>query len=86
MPIFTLKEQYFTLPEWFDWDQIFYFADAGNETQFHLDIERIMRNKTDIFLKTRNVLENAEIFNWQTNVPFDIYMMSYEFEFVTLHH
>jgi len=76
VPIFTLEGQYQAQPEWYDWSQISYFADVRNETQFLADIEKIMNNKTDIMLKTQNILANMDLFNWQTNVPFDIYMVS----------
>lgn len=85
VPIFTRKLQYAGQPQWYDWSKISYFADADNKTQFVEDIEKILSNKTDIKIKTRNLLENTDLFNWRTNVPFDIYMVStcsqFEFEF-----
>jgi len=86
VPIFTLKRHYQAQPEWYDWSQISYFADVQNKTQFLADIEKIMSNKTDIMLKTQNILANMDLFNWQTNVPFDIYMVSSKFECVSLFH
>jgi hypothetical protein len=35
-----------------------------------------MKNKTDIIVKTQNVRDNMDLFNWETNVPFDVYMVS----------
>jgi len=76
VPIFTLEGQYQAQPEWYDWSQISYFADVKNENKFLADIGKIMNNKTDIMLKTQHILANMDLFNWQTNVPFDIYMVS----------
>ena len=86
VPIFTLKGQYEAQPLWYDWSQISYFADVKNKTQFLSDIDKIMSNKTDIMLKTQNILANMDLFNWQTNVPFDIYMVSSKFECNSLFH
>eukprot|EP00979_Chaetoceros_neogracilis_P015493 scaffold6015_cov278-Chaetoceros_neogracile.AAC.12 len=74
VPIFTLKPQYKSQPDWYDWDTISYFANVENKTTFFADIDKIMSNKTDIMVKTKNVLENRDLFDWHTNVPFDIYM------------
>lgn len=76
VPIFTLKPQYRSQPEWYDWSKLSYFADVENKTQFLSDIDEIMSNRTDIMVKTRNLLENKDLFDWQTNVPFDVYMVS----------
>ena len=69
----------------FEQDTVSHFADAENKTQVLEDIEKILSNKTDVMIKTWNLLENMDLFNWRTNVPFDIYMVrtcsECEFEF-----
>ncbi len=76
IPVFTLKDQYHAQPDWYKWDMISYFADVRNETKFLDDIDNMMSNKTDIIAKTQHVRDNMDLFNWQTNVPFDVYMVS----------
>ena len=76
VPVFTLKEHYHCQPDWYKWDILSYFADVRNETKFLEDIDNMTKNKTDIIIKTQNVRDNMDLFNWKTNVPFDIYMVS----------
>lgn len=76
VPVFTLKEHYHTQPEWYKWDMLSYFADVRNETKFLEDVDNMTKNKTDIIVKTQHVRDNMDLFNWKTNVPFDIYMVS----------
>ena len=79
VPVFTLKLQYEAQPEWYDWDKLSYFANVENKTEFLADLDKIMSNKTDIMVKTQNVLDNKDLFDWQTNIPFDVYMVSAAF-------
>ena len=53
-----------------------YFADVSSQDNFLRDIDKIMSNKTDIMVKTQNVRDNMDLFNFQTNVPFDVFMVS----------
>jgi hypothetical protein len=76
VPVFTLEGQYHAQESWYDWDKISYFSDVSNQTSFDRDVHRIMSNMTDIMIKTQNVRDNMDLFDWQTNVPFDVYMVS----------
>ena len=51
---------------------ISYFANVENKTDFLDHMDKNLSNKTDIMVKTKNVLENRDLFDWQTLVPFDI--------------
>ena len=72
VPVFTLKQQYAAQPDFYDWDMISYFANVENKTDFVDHMDKNLSNKTDIMVKTKNVLENRDLFDWQTLVPFDI--------------
>lgn len=74
VPVFTMHELYNSVPNWYDWDKISFFANVRNQTEFMRDLHEIMQNKSNILLKTKNVMENKDLFDWQTLVPFDIYM------------
>ena len=72
VPVFTLKVQYITQSDFYDWAMISYFANVENKTDFLDHMDKNLSNKTDIMVKTKNVLENRDLFDWQTLVPFDI--------------
>lgn len=72
VPVFTEKVQYFTMSDFYNWDMISYFANVENKTDFLSHMDKNLSNKTDIMVKTKNVLENRDLFDWQTLVPFDI--------------
>ena len=74
VPIFTMKGQYATVPSWFDWDKLSYFADIANETIFMSSIKQIMGDKEGYQLRHQNVLSNRELFDWVGGYPFDTYM------------
>ena len=72
VPVFTLKDQYKSQSDFYDWDKISYFANVSNETTFLEDMNKNLSNKTDMMVKTKNVLDNRDLFDWQTLVPFDV--------------
>jgi hypothetical protein len=74
VPIFTMKEQYTTVPDWFDWDKISYFADVTNKTSFLASVDRILADKEGYKTRLQNVLDNRDLFDWRTEAPFDTYM------------
>ena len=74
VPIFTQREQYGIHPDWFDWDQVSYFADVTNEASFMASIENIVADKKGYEERHRNVLANRVLFDWTTSIPFDMYM------------
>lgn len=74
VPIFTMKEQYTTAPDWFDWDKISYFADVRNKTLFLASINYIVADKEGYKTRLQNVLDNRALFDWHTEAPFDTYM------------
>jgi hypothetical protein len=76
VPVFTMHELYASVPNWYDWEKISYFANVQNQTEFLRDLNEIVQNKSNILLKVNSVMENRELFDWQTLVPFDVYMVS----------
>jgi hypothetical protein len=74
VPIFTMKEQYTTVPDWFDWDKISYFADVTNKTSFLASINSILADKEGYQTRLQNVLNDRDLFDWRTEAPFDTYM------------
>jgi hypothetical protein len=74
VPIFTMKEQYTTVPEWFDWDKISYFADVTNQTSFLASINSILADKKGYERRLQNILNDRDLFDWRTEAPFDTYM------------
>jgi hypothetical protein len=74
VPIFTMKQQYKTVPKWFDWDKISYFADVTNKTSFLASLDSIMADKEGYKMRLQNVLDNRDLFDWHTESPFDTYM------------
>jgi hypothetical protein len=74
VPIFTMKQQYTTVPDWFDWDKISYFADVTNKTSFLASINDILADKEGYKTRLQNVLDNRDLFDWRTEAPFDTYM------------
>lgn len=76
VPVFTMNIQYEAVPDWFKWEKISYFAnvEGRNMTLFNGSMNVILNNKTDIAVKTQNVVENMDLFDWKTGVPFDVYM------------
>ena len=74
IPIFTLREQFEIHPSWIDWKQISYFASVENSTVFKTTMDEILKDKEGIQRKNQAVLENMELFDFTTLVPFDTYM------------
>lgn len=72
VPVFTENIQYFTQSDFYNWGMISYFANVENETEFLDHMDKNLSNKTDIMVKTQHVLENRDLFDWQTLVPFDV--------------
>ena len=74
VPIFTFKEQYDVLPDWFDWDKVSYFANVSSKESFLADVDKIMGDKKTYQEKLKQVLANRDLFDWETPIPFDTYM------------
>jgi hypothetical protein len=74
VPIFTMKEQYSTVPDWFDWDKLSYFADVTNKSSFLASINSILADKEGYQMRLQNVLNDRDLFDWRTEAPFDTYM------------
>lgn len=75
VPIFTMKEQYTTVPDWFDWDKISYFADVtSNQSSFLASIDSILADKEGYQKRLQNILNDRDLFDWRTEAPFDTYM------------
>lgn len=57
-----------------------YFIRMGehaNEESFHRQLGVILGDKTKIEEKTKHVLDNQDLFYWDTLVPFDTYSIVY---------
>jgi hypothetical protein len=78
IPIFTRKQQYDAQAEFIDWNHISYFADISQEQSFLQDIHRIMADKVGYIQKQQNVMANRDLFDWETTIPFDMFMYKLE--------
>lgn len=75
VPIFTSKEQFDLMPPWFDWEHLSYFVPVANKTSFLRSLSKILAEDKSIYqTKLNNVLENSDLFDWETPIPFDTYM------------
>lgn len=74
VPIFTMKEQYEVLPDWIRWDDFSYFADVNDKQNFLRTLDEIVHDKALYQEKLANLMANRDLFDWQTQVPFDTYM------------
>jgi len=82
IPIFTLKEQYFSHQNFIDWDMLGYFIGMGesgaDQHSFTNQLSFILDDKTLLQRKTEIVLENRDLFDWDTITPFDTYMYKFQ--------
>jgi hypothetical protein len=76
VPIFTLREQYHVLPDWFDWERISYFMDMRTlkEPTFVRELSAILNDTKTYQRKLDLVLANRHLFDWTGLYPFDTYM------------
>jgi Exostosin family len=74
VPIFTHQKQFDLMPEWIDWSQLSYFADVTDKTTFLSSLHTILEDKEVSERKLQNVVQNSELFDWETPIPFDTYM------------
>eukprot|EP00977_Amphora_coffeiformis_P008953 scaffold2029_cov181-Amphora_coffeaeformis.AAC.2 len=74
VPVFTMKEQYDVLPDWIRWDDFSYFADVNNKESFLQTLDEIISDTALYEQKYAALMENRELFDWTSNVPFDTYM------------
>lgn len=74
VPIFTYQQQFDLMPEWIDWSQMSYFAPVTNKTSFLGSLDKILADKEVSERKLHNVVMNSDLFDWETPIPFDIYM------------
>ncbi|GFH45317.1 hypothetical protein CTEN210_01791 [Chaetoceros tenuissimus] len=77
IPIFTDELQLRSHQNFIRWDMLSYFIQMGpNKTQdyFLEALDAVLKNSTDMNEKTKNIIENRDLFDWDTLVPFDVYM------------
>ena len=77
VPIFTQKAQYSVHQRFIDWEKLSYFVPMGvntTEASFQAALDDILRDTQEIERKTKNVLENRDLFDWDSLVPFETYM------------
>ena len=87
VPIFTLKEQYTAHQPFIDWHKISFYipmgenSDSVNEKDsFRNALEDILNNPGLIESKTKAVIENRDLFDFDTLVPFDVYGYMFQVE------
>ena len=81
VPIFTLDLQFTAHQNFIDWNKLVYFIRMGegtNEASFYHKLDVILNDKKKIEKKTTNVIDNQDLFDWNTPVPFDTYMYMYQ--------
>lgn len=76
IPIFTLREQYNILPSFVDWQSLSYFADVRDRTEFLARLRSFVggENLIEYTTKLKHLLDNRDLVDWSTLVPFDVYM------------
>ena len=74
VPIFTLQGQYNILPDWIDWKKLSYFADVSSQDAFLASVDAMAADEKAYQEKLKNVLDNRDLFDWRTGIPFDTYM------------
>jgi hypothetical protein len=83
IPIFTRTGQYDVLPHWIDWKAISYFANVSDPTTFIKDLYRIQskekkKEESSYQQKLQTVMDNTDLFDYETVVPFDTYMYMFQ--------
>lgn len=77
VPIFTKEKQFTAHRRFINWDLISYYLPMGDnttETSFLQALGDIIGDAPGIEYKTQKVLENRDLFDWDTLIPFDTYM------------
>ena len=75
VPIFTDKKQYDVLPSFIDWHKLSYFADiTADEKTFDESLQAIQQDEQGYATRRNAVLRNAKLFDYRTEVPFELYM------------
>jgi len=78
VPVFTNRKQYSVLPPWIDWSQISVFADVSNQQIFLDTLDRLVDDAEGYKHLQRNVMENRDLFDYHSIVPFDTYMYMFQ--------
>jgi len=82
VPIFTREEQFSSHQSFIDWNMLAHFIQMGengsNRTLFLQQLNSIVGDKKQLEAKTQVILENRDLFDWNTLVPFDIYMYMFQ--------
>lgn len=80
VPIFTHEKQLSVHQPFIDWNKLAYLVPIGDDntnmgqTIFTQAINTILENDEEIKYKTEQVLANQDLFDWDTLIPFDVYM------------
>lgn len=82
IPIFTLKEQYFSHQSFIDWNKLSIFIEMGesgvDQQSFIDQLSYILNDTIHLQRKTDIILENRDLFDWDTIIPFDTYMYMFQ--------
>ncbi len=83
VPIMTLDEHYHAHQSFIDWEKLSYFIPLGedgvkNATSFLQKMDEILEDRNAIEEKTKVVLDNRDLFDWRTLIPFDSYMYMFQ--------
>jgi len=75
VPIFTEQEQYDVLPYWIPFKWLSFFADAESKSLFFDSLKDIVTDEQNKYqIKHDAISEAPELFDYETGVPFDMYM------------
>lgn len=77
VPIFTNEEQYKILPSWIDWKLLSVQVSLENPPAFLSGLDHILSH-TDYDAKLQHVLDNRDLLDWHTGIPFDVYMFMFQ--------
>lgn len=75
VPIFTDVKQLDVLPSFIDWGKLSYFADLNTgERAIRETLQTFVQDEEEYEEKHEAVLRNAKLFDFSTEIPFELYM------------
>lgn len=74
VPIFTEQEQYNILPSWLPFKWISFYADVTSQHAFMVSLQEIIVDDSNYEMKRNAILKFKNVFDYETIVPFNMYM------------
>jgi len=74
VPVFTEQEQYNILPSWLPFRWISFYADVSSQHAFMVSLQEIIVDDSNYEMKHNAILKYKDLFDYETNFPFDMYM------------